>query len=139
MPIGNDGAAGNIHSTPPHVHDGTTGYAAPPATGSQDDLDPGISLQQSGTELAKREHDAAIKQTRTAYKQAKAAQYFQAQPTSAYLTEERERQKVRNQERKKVGTLAKTRKIPVEAHYNDCGIDLTGLGKTLPFMPQTLH
>ena len=85
------------------------------------------SDNQHSIEGAKRSRDAAINRANTAFKQAKAATYFQAQ-SCAYPTEERERQKVRNAERKKAGILAKTRKIPVEDHYDDCGTDLTGLG-----------
>ncbi len=71
---------------------------------------------------------------RRSAKQQRAAAYFDAQVESAFPTEGREGQKVAEKAHKAAGIAARTRPKPVEEHFDDCGIDVSGLGTDLELL-----
>ena len=54
-----------------------------------------------------------------------------ARPLNAFPTEGRERQKIKEKARKAAGGEAVKKKFVVENHFDDCGADLSGLGRDI--------
>ena len=57
---------------------------------------------------------------------------------SAFPTEGRERQKIKEKARKEAGIAAPKRKFDIEDHVDDCGTDLSGLGEDIALLAADL-
>jgi len=80
-------------------------------------------------ELARREVNRQAQSTRADTKRKKSVQFQAAYPTAG-----RERQKIKEKERKAAGIDVVKKKQQIEDHHDDCGNDLTGLGPDISLL-----
>ena len=79
-------------------------------------------------EQRRRDENRRVQAQRQTSKANKAMHYFGTDSTLAFPTEGRERQKVKEKERKLAGIEVKRKMKDIEDHVDDCGSDLSGLG-----------